>query len=173
MTDAELAVLVDKYRPDRNGAAALRQSDDAARDVPVLVATIRQLRGLLGEVTYDAMGGEPDLFQPAAGWDDFDDRAQAALGKESVDRVDCPGRIAVGHETIACFASRLHPSEPHMAVVRKPCPTCGGYDEHAEGCADAENTTSEPAWFSWRDNATELTLAPDWVAQAWRNEYQP
>jgi hypothetical protein len=40
------AIKANDYRPDRNGAAAYRQSDLAATDVPALVAEVERLRAL-------------------------------------------------------------------------------------------------------------------------------
>lgn len=42
-TLADLAEIGARYKRDRNGAAAFRQSDDAARDVPALIAEIERL----------------------------------------------------------------------------------------------------------------------------------
>jgi hypothetical protein len=41
-----------------------------------------RLRSLLKEVLIDSMGGMPDLFCPDHGWEEWDERARAAL-KES------------------------------------------------------------------------------------------
>jgi hypothetical protein len=44
------AIKANDYQPDRNGAAAFRQSDLAAQDVPALVAEVERLRKGLAEM---------------------------------------------------------------------------------------------------------------------------
>jgi hypothetical protein len=44
------AIKATDYQPDRNGAAAYRQSDLAAQDVPALVAEVERLRAQMAAV---------------------------------------------------------------------------------------------------------------------------
>lgn len=46
-----------------------------------LIAAAPELAELLSEVSEEAMGGTPDLFGPAGGWDAWFDRTRAALAK--------------------------------------------------------------------------------------------
>lgn len=46
-----------------------------------LAERVEKLKHLLAMVTVDEMGGTPDLFWPAGGWDDWDSAAQAALAE--------------------------------------------------------------------------------------------
>lgn len=66
----------------------------------------------------------------------------------------CEASIAIGHETISCYATVPHSGHPHMAIVCDPCPDCGGFDECAPSCvlyeAVPERRPTE-GWWSWED----------------------
>ena len=44
LSDHDLDELEARYEPNRNGAAAIKQADDAARDIPALIAEVCRLR---------------------------------------------------------------------------------------------------------------------------------
>jgi hypothetical protein len=82
-TNDELRGLRAWYKPDQTGAAAVRQSDNAAQDFPILLDMVECFRSLVEQALFLRMYGErpPGAPKDPAGetWRDWDTRAEAAL----------------------------------------------------------------------------------------------
>lgn len=85
-------------------------------------------------------------------------------------RGECPAVIVIGFESIECWATHRHPGKPHAALLCAPCGSCGGYDEHGDGCPRPGVEYIQHG-YTWNDSDAELTQldAEDW--QLWRAEH--
>ena len=69
-----------------------------------------------------------------------------------------------GHETITCWG--IPHDGPHAAIQCSPCPQCGGFDQHADGCPNiGADTDPVSAWLQWDDDGTYWFVPGGWHSQ--------
>lgn len=75
-----------------------------------------------------------------------------------------------GHETITCWG--IPHDGPHAAIQCSPCPQCGGFDQHADGCPNiGADTDPVSAWLQWDDDGTYWFVPGGWHSQQPGNIY--
>jgi hypothetical protein len=68
----------------------------------------------------------------------------------------CDGEIRIRHERFLCLEPQGHDAPHKGSILPPPCPSCGGYELHAEDCLTpdlmADNASGGWVELTWWDN---------------------
>ena len=65
------------------------------------------------------------------------------------------------HEVIECWG--IPHDGPHAAIQCSPCTSCGGFDQHNDGCPNISvDTDPVSSWLQWDDDGTYWFAPGGW-----------